>query len=51
MLALLIIFIIAAPIATVDVAANLPSSNVDPRPRPDQAIFLTIKSDLTLWFG
>jgi biopolymer transport protein ExbD len=49
MLVLLIIFMIAAPLATVDVAVNLPASNVDPRPRPDQPIFLTIKSDLTLW--
>ncbi len=51
MLVLLIIFMIAAPLATVDVAVNLPTSNVDPRPRPDQPIFLTIKSDLTLWLG
>jgi biopolymer transport protein ExbD len=42
---------IAAPLATVDVAVNLPTSNVEPRPRPDQPIFLTIKSDLTLWLG
>jgi biopolymer transport protein ExbD len=51
MLVLLIIFMIAAPLATVDVAVNLPTSNVEPRPRPDQPIFLTIKSDLTLWLG
>jgi biopolymer transport protein ExbD len=50
-LVLLIIFMIAAPLATVDVAVNLPTSNVDPRPRPDQPIFPTIKSDLTLWPG
>jgi biopolymer transport protein ExbD len=49
MLVLLIIFMIAAPLATVDVAVNLPTSNVDPRPRPAQPIFLTIESDLTLW--
>jgi biopolymer transport protein ExbD len=51
MLVLLIIFMIAAPLATVDVAVNLPTSNYEPRPRPDQPIFLTIKSDLTLWLG
>jgi biopolymer transport protein ExbD len=50
-LVLLIIFMIAAPLATVDVAVNLPTSNVEPRPRPDQPIFLTIKADLTLWLG
>ena len=50
-LVLLIIFMIAAPLATVDVAVDLPSSNVERQPRPDQPIFLTIKSDLTLWLG
>jgi biopolymer transport protein ExbD len=42
---------IAEPLATVDVAVNLPTSNIDPRPRPDQPMFLTIKSDLILWLG
>jgi biopolymer transport protein ExbD len=51
MLVLLIIFMIAAPLATVDVAVDLPTSNVEKQPRPDQPIFLTIKSDLTLWLG
>src|SRR6266700_1787380 len=50
-LVLLIIFMIAAPLATVDVAVDLPTSNVERQPRPDQPIFLTIKSDLTLWLG
>jgi biopolymer transport protein ExbD len=51
MLVLLIIFMIAAPLATVDVSVDLPTSNVERQPRPDQPIFLTIKSDLTLWLG
>jgi biopolymer transport protein ExbD len=50
-LVLLIIFMIAAPLATVDVGVDLPTSNVERQPRPDQPIFLTIKSDLTLWLG
>ena len=50
-LVLLIIFMIAAPLATVDVAVDLPSSNAERQPRPDQPIFLTIKSDLTLALG
>jgi biopolymer transport protein ExbD len=50
-LVLLIIFMIAAPLATVDVAVDLPTSNVERQPRPDQPIFLTIKSDLTLALG
>jgi len=50
-LVLLIIFMIAAPLATVDVAVDLPASNAQRQPRPDQPIFLTIKSDLTLALG
>jgi biopolymer transport protein ExbD len=50
-LVLLIIFMIAAPLATVDVAVDLPTSNAQRQPRPDQPIFLTIKADLTLALG
>src|SRR5262244_338785 len=50
-LVLLMIFMIAAPLATVDVAVDLPTSNVERQQRPDQPIFLTIKADLTLWLG
>jgi len=50
-LVLLIIFMIAAPLATVDVAVDLPTSNVMRQPRPDQPIFLTVKADLSLALG
>src|SRR5882672_54892 len=50
-LVLLIIFMIAAPLATVDIAVELPTTTETPQPRPDQPIFLTIKSDLTLALG
>ena len=50
-LVLLIIFMIAAPLATVDVAVDLPTSNAARQPRPEAPIFLTIKSDLTLMLG
>src|ERR1700730_12975580 len=50
-LVLLIIFMIAAPLATVDVAVDLPSSNTQRQPRPDKPLFLTVKSDLTLAVG
>jgi biopolymer transport protein ExbD len=50
-LVLLIIFMIAAPLATVDVAVDLPTSNVARQPRPDQPIFLTVKTDLSLALG
>ena len=51
MLVLLIIFMIAAPLATVDVGVDLPSSNALRQPRPDKPLFLTVKSDLTLAVG
>jgi biopolymer transport protein ExbD len=51
MLVLLIIFMVAAPLATVDVAVNLPSSTAEPQPRPDKPVFLTVKSDFSLVLG
>ena len=51
MLVLLIIFMIAAPLATVDIAVNLPASTAEPQPRPDKPVYLTVKSDLTLAIG
>jgi biopolymer transport protein ExbD len=50
-LVLLIIFMIAAPLATVDVAVDLPSSNVEPQQRPDKPVYLTVKADLSLTIG
>src|ERR1700742_3032885 len=51
MLVLLIIFMVAAPLATVDVPVDLPSSNTERQPRPDKPVFLTIKTDLSLAIG
>src|SRR5688572_15424571 len=51
MLVLLIIFMVAAPLATVDVVVNLPASTAEPQPRPDKPVFLTVKRDLTLALG
>jgi biopolymer transport protein ExbD len=50
-LVLLIIFMIAAPLATVDVAVDLPTSNAVRQPRPEKPIFLTVKADGTLALG
>ena len=50
-LVLLIIFMVAAPLATVDIAVNLPAATAEPQPRPDKPVFLTVKSDLTLAIG
>jgi biopolymer transport protein ExbD len=51
MLVLLIIFMIAAPLATVDISVELPASTAQAAPRPDRPLFLTLKSDLTLAVG
>ncbi len=51
MLVLLIIFMVAAPLSTVDVAVDLPVSTAKPQQRPDKPLFLTIKADRTLVLG
>ena len=51
MLVLLIIFMVAAPLSTVDVAVDLPVSTSKPQPRPDKPLFLTIKADNSLALG
>ena len=51
MLVLLIIFMIAAPLATVDVAVDLPRSTAASQPRPPDPIYLTLRNDLSLALG
>ena len=51
MLVLLIIFMVAAPLSTVDVGVDLPVSTAKPQPRPDKPLYLTIKRDLSLALG
>jgi TonB system transport protein ExbD (group 1) len=50
-LVLLIIFMVAAPLSTVDVAVDLPASSAKPAPRPDKPVFVTLKQDDTLALG
>ena len=50
-LVLLIIFMIAAPLATVDVAVDLPASTAQRQPRPEKPVFVTLKADRTLSIG
>jgi biopolymer transport protein ExbD len=47
-LVLLIIFMIAAPLATVDILVDLPAATAERVPRPDRPLFLTLKADLTV---
>ena len=51
MLVLLIIFMVAAPLATVDIGVDLPASTAVPPPRPDKPVFITVKPDLSLAVG
>jgi biopolymer transport protein ExbD len=51
MLVLLIIFMVAAPLATVDIAVDLPASSAQPAPRPDKPIFLSLRADRSLALG
>ncbi len=45
MLVLLIIFMVAAPLATVDIKVDLPASTAKPSPRPEKPVFLSVKAD------
>lgn len=44
-LVLLIIFMVAAPLATVDVPVDLPASTAAPQPRPEAPLFVTLTAD------
>lgn len=51
MLVLLIIFMVAAPLATVDIRVDLPASTAKPQPRPEKPVFLSVKADQQLYVG
>ncbi|CAN1721537.1 biopolymer transport protein ExbD [Hyphomicrobium sp. 1Nfss2.1] len=51
MLVLLIIFMVVAPLSTVDVPVELPVSAAKPSTKPDKPMFVTLKSDLSLAVG
>lgn len=51
MLVLLIIFMVAAPLATVDIRVDLPASSAAPQPRPDKPVYLTVKADKQVYIG
>jgi biopolymer transport protein ExbD len=47
-LVLLIIFMVAAPLSTVDLPVDLPSSTATPQKKPDKPTYVTIKPDLAI---
>jgi biopolymer transport protein ExbD len=51
MLVLLIIFMVAAPLATVDVPVELPASSAAPQQRPPKPVYVTVKADGSLAIG
>ena len=50
-LVLLIIFMVAAPLSTVDLPVDLPSSAATAQKKPDKPIYVTIKADLAVALG
>ena len=48
MLVLLIIFMVAAPLSTVDLPVDLPTSSATPQKRPDKPVYVTVQSDLAV---
>ncbi|KQQ25321.1 biopolymer transporter [Methylobacterium sp. Leaf123] len=50
-LVLLIIFMVAAPLSTVDVPVELPVSAAPQQPRPEKPIFVSVKADLGVALG
>jgi biopolymer transport protein ExbD len=51
MLVLLIIFMVAAPLATVDIQIDLPASSAKPAARPEKPLYLSIKEDKSLFLN
>lgn len=51
MLVLLIVFMVAAPLATVDMPVDLPASAAEPKPRESEPVFVSVQADLSLRLG
>jgi biopolymer transport protein ExbD len=50
-LVLLIIFMVAAPLSTVDLPVDLPTSSAVPQKKPDKPTYVSIKSNLAVAIG
>jgi biopolymer transport protein ExbD len=51
MLVLLIVFMVAAPLSTVDVQVTLPASSAPPADRPTEPVWLTVTQNGVLHLG
>jgi len=51
MLVLLIIFMVAAPLATVSVKVDLPNAVAKPSPNPPKPVFISIKPSGSIYIG
>jgi biopolymer transport protein ExbD len=51
MLVLLIIFMVAAPLATVSVEVKLPRAVAAPAPSPPKPVYISIQNDGDVWIG
>jgi len=47
----LLIFMVAGPLATVDIKVSLPVASAEPQPRADRPLFMTVKPNLSLDLG
>lgn len=50
-LVLLIIFMVAAPLATSDIPVQLPTSSTPVQPKPDKPVYITLQKDQSLYVG
>lgn len=51
MLVLLIIFMVAAPLASVNVEVKLPPATAKPQPSPPKPVYISLQSDGSLFIG
>lgn len=51
MLVLLIIFMVAAPLSTVDVRVDLPAAAAPPKERPEKPVYVTLAKSLVVSVG
>jgi TonB system transport protein ExbD (group 1) len=51
MLVLLIIFMVAAPLATVNVEVKLPPASVKPQPNPPKPIYISLQTNGNVYIG